>query len=114
MKAAEFRELALGLPEATENEHMNHPDFRVRGKIFATLGPQGEWGMVKLTAEQQAVFLSDQADSFSPASGAWGRNGATIIQLDRADKSAVEEALQTAWTNTAPKKLAAQYKRKSH
>jgi hypothetical protein len=110
MNAADFRKLALGFPEATENEHMNHPDFRVGGKIFATLGPDEDWGMVKLTPEQQAVYLSDEAESFRPASGAWGRNGATIIQLADAEKSAVKEAIKTAWINTAPKKLATQYK----
>jgi len=56
--AHEFRRLALGLPEASEAGHMGHPDFRVRGKIFATLGPQETWGMVKLTAEQQAAPLA--------------------------------------------------------
>ncbi len=54
MTAKQFRRLALGFPEATENEHMGHPDFRVRGRIFATLGPDEDWGMVKLTPEQQA------------------------------------------------------------
>ncbi len=58
MTAHEFRSLALGLPEASEAGHMGHPDFRVRGKIFATLGPQETWGMVKLTAEQQAALLA--------------------------------------------------------
>lgn len=48
MTAAEFRILALSLPEATEAAHVGHPDFRIRGKIFATLGPDEAWGMVKL------------------------------------------------------------------
>ena len=57
MIAEEFRSIALSLSEALEDEHMGHPDFRVRGKIFATLGPEERWGMVKLTPEQQAAFV---------------------------------------------------------
>ena len=75
MTADEFRSLALELPEATEEEHMNHPDFRVGGKIFATLGPDEVWGMVKLTPQQQVSYLGTEPDVFGPASGAWGRGG---------------------------------------
>src|SRR5688572_6917642 len=74
--ADEFRKLALSFPEATESAHMGHPDFRVRGKIFATLGPDEDWGMVKLTADQQASFVSRESDVSHPANGAWGRRGA--------------------------------------
>ena len=67
MTAAEFRTLALELPEAVEDEHMGHPDFRVRKKIFATLSPPGaHWGMVKLPPEQQADFVRDEPDVFEP------------------------------------------------
>src|SRR5947209_7418215 len=62
--ADEFRNLALSLPEASEGAHMDHPDFRVGGKIFATLWPDGDWGMVKLTAEQQAVFTRSEPKVF--------------------------------------------------
>ena len=71
MTADKFRNLALSLPEACESAHMGHPDFRVGGKIFATLGPDEEWGMVKLTPEKQASFLRAEPDVFRPASGAW-------------------------------------------
>ena len=84
MTGDEFRSLAIGFPEATENAHMGHPDFRVRGKIFATLGPDEDWGMVKLTAEQQAALIASEPEVFKPASGAWGRGGATIVQLNEA------------------------------
>ena len=110
MKADEFRQLALCLPEAIESEHMNHPDFRVGGKIFATIGPDADWGMVKLTPDQQALYLSDEPESFTPANGAWGRGGATIVQFDAAKQATVAEALRIAWTNTAPKKLVAKHK----
>jgi hypothetical protein len=108
MTANEFRALALSLPEATEAAHMNHPDFRVRNKIFATLGPQEEWGMVKLTPEQQAVFVRTEANVFRPVNGGWGRRGATYVTLDVASEPSVRQALTAAWRNAAPKRLAEQ------
>src|SRR5438874_13515152 len=106
MTAEEFRRLALSFPEASEKAHMGHPDFRVRGKIFATLGPDETWGMVKLTAEQQAVFVGIEPDVFQPVNGAWGRRGATQVRLEAATEPAVRQALVAAWRNTAPKRLA--------
>jgi hypothetical protein len=104
-----FRRLALSLPEATEVGHMGHPDFRVRGKIFATLGyPEGGWGMVKLGAAQQTRLVERAPDVFVPAAGAWGRAGATHVHLRAADKATVRKALTAAWCNTAPKTLARQ------
>jgi YjbR len=80
--ANDFRRVALALPETAERLHMDHPDFRVSGKIFATLGyPDKAWGMVKLTPEQQHYFLKDNPDVFVPAKGAWGRRGATTVRL---------------------------------
>jgi hypothetical protein len=107
--ANEFRKLALSFPEAIEASHMNHPDFRVGGKIFATLGPGEKWGMVKLTRDQQASFLQAAPSAFEPASGAWGRRGATIVLLREAKKSLVKEALAVAWRNTAPPKIIEQH-----
>jgi hypothetical protein len=106
MTADEFRSLALSLPEATEESHMNHPDFRVGGKIFATLGPEEAWGMVKLTPEQQAVFVRSEPKVFKPVNGAWGRRGATYVQLEAASEPSVRQAMTAAWRNTAPKRLA--------
>src|SRR4051812_17793236 len=74
MTADEFRRIALSFPETEERAHMNHPDFRVRGKIFATLSyPDTEWGMVKLSPEQQQNYLDAAPDVFEPAPGAFGR-----------------------------------------
>lgn len=87
---------------------MGHPDFRVGGKIFATLGPDEVWGMVKLTRDEQASFIQAAPQAFHPASGAWGRGGATIVQLRQAPRAIVRQALLAAWRNTAPKRLAAQ------
>jgi hypothetical protein len=105
--ANDFRRLALSLPEAMESAHMDHPDFRVGGKIFATLGhPANGWGMVKLTPEQQHYFSKDEPEVFVPAKGAWGRRGATSVNLKAASKKTLEKAIRTAWRNTAPKRLA--------
>jgi hypothetical protein len=108
MTPDDFRSLALSFPEATEAAHMGHPDFRVRGKIFATLGPDGDWGMVKLTPDDQALFLRAEPTVYHPASGAWGRRGATIVQLRDADEASLRQALRAAWRNTAPKRLVKQ------
>ena len=109
MTANEFRRLALSLPHATEAAHMGHPDFRVCGKIFATLGyPQAGWGMVRLTPEQQQLFVRAQPRVFRPVNGAWGRAGSTNVRLEAARRAAVREALITAWGNRAPKRLVAE------
>ena len=107
MTTAEFRRMALQLPEAVESAHMDHPDFRVRGKIFATLGyPEAGWGMVKVTVAQQKRLVTLDPDVFVPAAGAWGRAGATTVRLRTADKATVRKALTAACCNTAPKTLA--------
>jgi hypothetical protein len=106
MTADDFRALALGFPEAVEDEHMEHPDFRVRKKIFATLGPNSDWGMVKLNPDRQADFVRDEPEVFEPFPGAWGKRGCTKVHLDRATEASVRLALEEAWRNTAPKKLA--------
>lgn len=106
MTGNDFRKLALALPDTTESAHMDHPDFRVGGKIFATLGhPEPGWGMVKLTPEQQHYFSKEDPEVFVPVNGAWGRGGATSVLLKAARKETVNKALQAAWQNRAPKKM---------
>jgi hypothetical protein len=106
MTPNEFRKLALSFPEAIESAHMHHPDFRVGGKIFATLGyPDEHAAMVKLSPEEQNEFVRTSAGVFKPVKGAWGRKGATNINLPAATKNIVREALTAAWRNTAPKRL---------
>src|SRR3954462_6173669 len=98
MTAARFRKLALSLPEVTENAHMDHPDFRVGGRIFATLGyPDNEHGMVVLPPEEQARLIKSHPKVFSPAKGAWGKRGSTTVRLDAIDASALKCALEIAW-----------------
>lgn len=97
MTANQFRTLALSLDGAVERAHMNHPDFRANGKIFATLSGDGTKGMVALTPEQQRDVLREHGAMFSPASGAWGRQGCTMVTLAAADSESVGEALTLAW-----------------
>jgi hypothetical protein len=107
MTSEDFRRLALHLPEAVESAHIAHPDFRVRGKIFATLGyPDQQWAMVKLPPEQQETLSKTEPDIFVPVKGGWGRKGATSVRLKAAKKAAVRGALLAAWRNVAPKSLA--------
>ena len=107
MTSEDFRRLALDLPEAAESAHMAHPDFRVRGKIFATLGyPDQQWAMVKLPPEQQDALSKAEPDVFVPVKGGWGRRGATSVRLKVAKKAAVRGALLAAWRSVAPKSLA--------
>jgi hypothetical protein len=107
MTLDDFRRMALSLPDVVENAHMGHPDFRVRGKIFATLGaPDVTWGMVKLTPEQQDAFVESAPTVFAPVKGGWGRGGATNVRLKTATARTLRPALVTAWRNAAPKSLA--------
>jgi hypothetical protein len=100
MTSDEFRKMALEIPKAVEQSHMNHPDFRIAGKIFASLGaPDANWGMVKLTPEQQRAFIEKAPEVFKPCSGAWGRAGATNVYLASAKASLVRAALDTAAKN---------------
>jgi hypothetical protein len=106
MNGKSFRALALQLPEAEESEHQGHPDFRVGDKVFATLGPDEDWAMAKLTPPEQAVLIEQDSDAYEPCPGAWGARGYTRIELKAAKKALVVRALKSAWRNTAPKRLA--------
>ena len=102
-----FRRLALSMPEAVEAGHMGHPDFRVGGRIFATLGhPDEDWAMVKLTPEQQEAFVAADPAAFEPVKGGWGRRGATLVRLRKAKVASLRTALIAAWRNVAPARLA--------
>jgi hypothetical protein len=102
MTSDEFRKMALEIPTAVERSHMNHPDFRVAGKVFASLGvPDENWGMVKLAPEQQRTFIEKAPDVFKRSSGAWGRQGYTNVYLASANASIVCSALDAAAKNVA-------------
>ena len=98
MNAADFRRIALSLDGAEEGSHMGSPDFRVGGRIFATLASQEQgYGNLILTPDQQADFVKERPDLFAPVAGGWGRMGATHIRLDNSDEDALAGALRTAW-----------------
>jgi hypothetical protein len=101
-----FRRLALALPGAVESSHMGAPDFRINDRIFATLayGADG-LGTLKITPEQQAEFLADVSEHFTPAPGGWGRMGMTLVRLD-APASILAGALSTAFHNVLSKRTA--------
>ena len=106
MTASEFRKLALSLPETEQGQHMNHPHFRVAGKIFATLGyPDKSCAMVKLSPEDQHYFSKDYPAVFIPLKGTWGRRGATSVQLKAARNSVMIKAIHAAWRHVAPQRL---------
>ena len=106
MTAASFRRIALSLPEAVEGSHFGHADFRVGGKIFATLALEKEgFGVLLLTPDQQAGMVEDAPEIFSPISGGWGRQGATRVRLAKVPADILRAALQTAWRRRAAKRL---------
>ena len=110
MTADDFRQLALALEGAIEREHMNHPDFRVNGRIFATLHSNDQWGMVTVSPDEQRALMHEHPAIFVPSSGAWGRQGCTNVRLESADKATVRGAMLLAWQSavamkpTRPKK----------
>ena len=100
MRAQEFRRIALAMTDAIEGSHMGHPDFRVNGRIFATLHPDNKFGMVKLPPDEQQRFVDENPGAFAPESGAWGRQGCTRVRLDAVDEDALGEAMTIAWQAT--------------
>ena len=117
MNAADFRRLALSLEGAEEGSHFGAADFRVGGRIFATLAAEKQgYGNLMLTPEQQAMFVAEAPEIFVPIPGGWGRNGATHVALAKANEDLLLGALRTAWklrvekndkTKTKPKPVKA-------
>jgi hypothetical protein len=105
----DVRALALLLPEVTEGAHMGHPDFRVGGKIFATLWIDEDRVVVKLTPEVQAVLTEAEPGVFEAISGSWGRRGWTNVDLVEADEETLRSTLLAAWRTVAPSGLVAEY-----
>jgi hypothetical protein len=106
MTADEFRKVALSHPGAIESAHMRHPDFRVGGKIFATLGyPDTDHAVVMLSPDEQEGFVAEFPRAFAPVKGAWGKRGSTLIHLPAAETEAVTEAIRLAWRRRAPARL---------
>jgi hypothetical protein len=98
MTPDDFRRFALSLEGAEEGSHMGSADFRVGGRIFATLAAQAQgYGNLMLTPETQAEFVSEAPDVFVPIKGGWGRMGATHIVLAKANRDVLAGALEAAW-----------------
>src|SRR6187431_2438527 len=98
MTAEDFRRLALNQEGAEEGSHMGSPDFRVGGRIFATLAAAKQgYGNLMLTPEQQATFVEELPGVFLPIAGGWGRMGSTHIRLSAASEDVLTGALRTAW-----------------
>jgi len=106
MTPAGFRRIALRMPEAMEGSHFGNADFRVNGKLFATLSlaKQG-YGVLLLTPEQQAGMVADAPEVFSPVPGGWGLKGSTRVRLANVTPDILEAALRLAWSRKAPKRL---------
>jgi hypothetical protein len=105
MTTEDFRQIALSFPGAIEKAHMNHPDFRANGKIFATLQyPDDGWAMVKLPPDQQQSFIELQPSAFVPVKGAWGRQGATNVRLRIVKEDSLRAALTLAFQHASQKK----------
>lgn len=112
-----FRRIALGMDGAVESAHMGHPDFRVNGRVFATLGyPERKWGCVMLTPDHQQAEVGEH-EALTPAKGAWGAQGATLVRLDEVDEETLGVVMTLAWQNAinkppARKKKAARPRRR--
>ena len=114
MKPSEFRRIALGFPEVVEGAHMGHADFRLAGRIIATLGyPSEQFAVVMLSPQDQDLIVKDHPATFAPVKGSWGANGSTTVVLKTASKAAVTAALEAAWRKRAPKRLVAEPDRSS-
>lgn len=120
MDTEDFRRIALSFEGAEESSHMGSPDFRVAGRIFATLASQNHgFGNIKLTPEQQAAFVAEMPEVFVPIPGGWGRMGMTHVRLAAVNEDVLTGALQTAWKlrvarNASPKtkRIPGSYRRK--
>jgi hypothetical protein len=98
MNVGAFRRIALSLEGAEEGSHMGHPDFRVNGRIFATLAAAAQgYGNLLLTPEEQSAFVEELPEIFVPVAGGWGKNGATHVRLAVVTEDVLTGALRTAW-----------------
>jgi hypothetical protein len=101
---AQFRRLALTLPDTAEGSHFKVADFRVEGRIFATLAYEKDGcGVLLLTSDQQAGMMEDAPEMFLPVPNKWGEKGATLVRLVKAKPDVLEGALRMAWSNKQSK-----------
>jgi hypothetical protein len=103
--AAQWRKLALSMPEAEEKAHFGNPDFRVRNKIFCGMDAAGAIANLKLAPDAQAMLLEARPEAFYPAAGAWGVKGWTHVRLPEAKLDELRPLVEDAWRSVAPKAL---------
>lgn len=101
---AAFRSSALSLPDVIELPHFDRASFRIKKKIFATLSEKNNLAMVSLSATSQSVFCAYDPEVFYPVPGGWGKKGATYVNLAKVKKAMLNDALQTAYTETLAKR----------
>ncbi len=112
MQPEDFRKLALAIPNCVEESHMGHPDFRMAGKIFATLGPTDSgWATVRLTPSQQQSLLEAHPQALEPCAGAWGKCGYTRLTLSKVSRSLAQTLLTAAAENLMSTTAKARWKR---
>jgi hypothetical protein len=98
MTPNDFRRIALALEWSEEDSHMGSPDFRVGGRICATLAAQKQgYGNLMLSPEQQAAFVKEMPAVFVPIPGGWGRMGCTHVVLSKVTRDVLVGALEAAW-----------------
>jgi hypothetical protein len=103
---SDFRRIALSMEGAEEGSHMGAADFRVGGRIFATLAAERHgYGNLMLNPERQAEFMAEQPDIFVPVAGSWGINGATHVRLAEVNEDVLAGALRCAWKLRIEKNL---------
>lgn len=103
-----LRKIALSFPETTEDPHFEKTSFRVKNKIFATYDDKNKKTSLKLSAIDQDVFATADRTSIYPVDNKWGKQGWTIIEMEKVNKELFTDALTTAYCEVAPKKLADQ------
>lgn len=109
MLPEDVRAIALLLPEVVEGAHMHKPDFRVGGRIFATLWTDEDRVVVRLTPDLQAMMVEAEPEIFEPVPGGWGARGWTNVELTEIDEETLRSALLAAWRCVAPAGLVAAY-----
>lgn len=107
LTSVDIRRIALALPEADEGPHFDATSFRVRKKIFCTMGPQGHSITVKLEPDDQHNLAEGHPDEIAPVEGYWGRNGWTAVRFAHLEEALVAAVLRMAWAKVAPKRLLA-------
>jgi hypothetical protein len=109
MTLEEFAEMALAFPQTAQGSHFDTTDFRVKGKIFATLRPEKQRGVLSLSRGDQALLRETSGEMFEPVPGSWGEKGWTFVILASADPDVVRHAMAIAWTKAAPKSISARH-----